>query len=94
MAEHNGHILSFKFLTLVWAGLMVLTAVTVHVAGIDLGYANVVAALGIATAKASLVVLFFMHLRYENRLFQGMVLLCAVVLAIFIGFTFFDVGNR
>ncbi len=92
--QHDHHILSFRFLGLVWLALMGLTALTVFAAGIDFGYANVVAALAIATTKACLVVLFFMHLKYENRLFQGMVLLCFVILAIFIGFTFFDVGHR
>lgn len=92
--EHEHHILSYRFLALVWLALMVLTAVTVYAAGIDFGYGNVVVALAIATTKATLVVLFFMHLKYENRSFQFMVILCFAILAIFIGFTFFDVAAR
>jgi len=78
----------------VWAGLMVLTAVTVEVSTIHLGFLNVVVAMTIASVKASLVVFFFMHLKYENRTLKTMVLVAFVILAIFIGFTFFDTANR
>lgn len=78
----------------VWAALMVLTAVTVEVSTIHLGFLNVVAAMAIASVKASLVVFFFMHLKYENRTLKTMVLVAFVILAIFIGFTFFDTANR
>ena len=78
----------------IWLALLVLTAVTVKVAGIHLGFFNVVVALAIATTKALLVVLFFMHLKYENWLFKGTVLLTFAILAIFIGFTFFDTAYR
>ena len=91
-AQHGP--LSYRFLALVWAGLMVLTATTIGAARIDLGFLNVVAALGIASAKAGLVIFFFMHLKYENRLIKGMVLTAFVILAIAIGLTFVDVGYR
>jgi cytochrome c oxidase subunit 4 len=48
--------------------LVVLTGVTVAVAMLDLGLLNPVAALSIAILKASLVVLFFMHMKYSSRL--------------------------
>jgi cytochrome c oxidase subunit 4 len=47
---------------------MVLTALTTWVAFIDLGRLNVVIMLGIALTKATLVVLYFMHMRYSTRL--------------------------
>jgi cytochrome c oxidase subunit 4 len=47
---------------------MVLTAVTVAVAFLDLRFMNTVVALTIAVTKATLVVLFFMHLKYSTRL--------------------------
>jgi cytochrome c oxidase subunit 4 len=78
----------------VWAALMVLTAITVEVSTIHLGFLNVVSAMTIASVKASLVVFFFMHLKYENRTLKTMVLVAFVILAIFIGFTFFDTANR
>jgi len=92
--EHEHNPLGYGLLTAIWAGLMILTAVTVAVARIDLGFLNVLAALGVASVKACLVVFFFMHLKYENRLIKGMVLTAFVVLAIAIGFTFLDVGYR
>ena len=47
---------------------MVLTAITVAVAFVDLGPLNNVVMLGIAITKATLVVLFFMHVKYSTRL--------------------------
>jgi cytochrome c oxidase subunit 4 len=73
---------------------MVLTGVTVGVASFDFGYLNVLAAMAVASTKALLVIFFFMHLKYENRMLGAFVLLVFVILAIFIGFTFFDVAMR
>ena len=86
--------LSYRFLTLIWAGLMCLTVLTISIAKIDLGYMNVIVALAVASAKASLVIFFFMHLKYENWVIKGMVLAAFVILAIAIGLTFVDVGYR
>jgi cytochrome c oxidase subunit IV len=52
----------------VFAALVVLTGVTTGVAFFDLGLLNPIVALSIAILKASLVVLFFMHLKYGTRL--------------------------
>lgn len=52
----------------VFGTLLLLTALTVLAASIDLGPWNTVAALGIASIKASLVLLYFMHLRWSHRL--------------------------
>lgn len=94
MANEAQHGPGYGLLAGIWVLLLVMTGVTVLVAGIDLGFLNVAAALGIATAKAGLVIFFFMHLKYENRLLKGFVLLVFVILAIFIGFTFFDTAYR
>jgi cytochrome c oxidase subunit 4 len=74
MAEHKeetgsvGHIAPAKLYVTIWAILMVLTGTTVYAASVDLGAFNVVVALLIATIKGTLVVLFFMHLRYSPKL--------------------------
>lgn len=96
MHSENGdhHILSYRLLVGIWAALLVLTVVTVGAAQINFGFLNVVIALTIATSKALLVVLIFMHLRYENRTFHIMVITAFVILAIFIGLTFFDTAYR
>ena len=91
-AQHTP--LSYRLLFGIWLGLMALTTLTIGAARIDLGFLNVVAALGIASAKAGLVIFFFMHLKYENRLIKGMVLTAFVILAIAISLTFVDVGYR
>jgi cytochrome c oxidase subunit IV len=52
----------------VFTALLVLTGVTVLVASFDLGRLNDLVALAIAIIKASLVILFFMHIRYSPRL--------------------------
>ncbi|HEX7486076.1 MAG TPA: cytochrome C oxidase subunit IV family protein [Vicinamibacterales bacterium] len=52
----------------VYAVLVVLTGLTTTVAFFDLGLANPIVALSIAIVKASLVILFFMHLKYGTRL--------------------------
>jgi cytochrome c oxidase subunit 4 len=95
--EHTGeqrHGPGYGLFLGIWAALMCLTALTVWAASFDLGFLNVVAALAIASTKALLVVLFFMHLKYENPALKAMVALSFVVLAIFIGFTFFDTAYR
>jgi cytochrome c oxidase subunit 4 len=58
----------------VYAALVALTVVTVLVSYVHLGMMNVVVALLIASTKASLVALFFMHLKGESRLVWGFAL--------------------
>jgi cytochrome c oxidase subunit 4 len=68
MSENGTHVLPLKVYLLIFGALLVLTGVTVQVAFIDLGFMNTIVALGIACFKASLVVLYFMHLRYASSL--------------------------
>ena len=60
--QHGGP----KIFGITLAALLVLTVITVIVAGFDLGNVYVVVAIGIATVKASLVALIFMHLRHDK----------------------------
>ncbi len=66
MSEH--HVVPVKTYFAVFAALMVFTAITVAAAFVDLGALNNVVMLGIAIAKATLVVLFFMHVKYGTRM--------------------------
>ena len=66
--EHVGHILPFKVYISVLLALLVLTVITVVAAQIDFGNFNMVIAMLIASVKALIVALFFMHLKYENPL--------------------------
>jgi cytochrome c oxidase subunit 4 len=62
------HVMPRRVLLAVWAALMALTILTVSAHAVDFGpSANLLVAMGIATVKASLVVLFFMHLLYDRR---------------------------
>jgi cytochrome c oxidase subunit 4 len=62
------HIDSLKTYTLIFAALLILTAVTSSAAYFDLEPFNIVVALAIAVVKMLLVALFFMHVRYSSRL--------------------------
>jgi cytochrome c oxidase subunit IV len=78
----------------IWAALLVLTYATVAVSRIDLGRLNTIAALTIAVAKALLVVLFFMHIRYSSRLTKLVVVGGFMWLALLIGLTMADEVTR
>jgi cytochrome c oxidase subunit 4 len=64
----NHHIVPLRVYYTIFALLMFATYLTVQIAFFDLGPLNTVAALGIATFKATIVVLFFMHVKYSTRL--------------------------
>jgi cytochrome c oxidase subunit IV len=62
------HVVPVKIYFGTFAVLMIMLAATVGVAYINLGELNVVAAMTIAVAKATLIILYFMHVRYSTRL--------------------------
>jgi cytochrome c oxidase subunit 4 len=68
------HILPTRVYYTIFAILLFCTYLTVQMAFLDLGAMNTVAALAIATFKAALVILFFMHVKYSTRLTWAVVL--------------------
>ena len=84
----------YRIYVLTWISLLILTAITVSVAGMHLGNLSVFAAVLIAAVKAGIVLNFFMHLKYESALFKVMVYVALVALSVFIGITFFDILFR
>ena len=88
------HIVPVRIYLLIFATLVVLTGVTTAVAFVDLGVMNVVVMLLIAFAKATLVVLYFMHVRFTSRLTQLAAASGFAWLAILIGLTLSDVLTR
>lgn len=84
------HTVPYSSYLLIWLGLLVLTALTVALAGIELGRWVIITALAIASIKAALVLNIFMHLKFEDRLFRWFALIAFVTLLIFIVLTFFD----
>jgi cytochrome c oxidase subunit 4 len=88
------HIASNRFYVGIFAALVCLTIATVKVSYYDFGSANIIIAIAIATAKASLVAAFFMHLRHD-KLFNTLAFLAAFLfLGIFILLTNDDLGVR
>jgi len=88
------HIVPVKVYVTVFFTLLVLTATTTAVSAIDLGPWNTVVALGIAVIKATLVVLFFMHVKYSPKLISLVVMGALFWLAILITITFSDFATR
>jgi len=88
------HVTSKKTYFAIFAALLALTYLTVAVSRIDLGRLNTIAALSIAGAKAALVVLFFMHVRYSARLTKLVIVGGFLWLALLIGLTMADIGTR
>lgn len=89
----HAHALPLKVLLGVYGILVVFTILTVAVAYMELGKLNIWVAMIIAVLKASFVVLYFMHLRYDN-LFNGLVLITALLfVALFIAVTMMDTAE-
>jgi cytochrome c oxidase subunit 4 len=88
------HVISYRKLAGVWLALLALTALTVWVAHLNLAVGHVWGSLAIACLKSGLVIAFFMHMKYEGRLLRWLLFMTLVILAIFIGLTFFDVLYR
>ncbi len=72
------HISSVKLYVGIWLALMAGTILTVVAARIDLGPFNPIVALAIATTKAVLVVLFFMHVKYAHEKLTKLVIVTAI----------------
>ncbi len=82
----ENHIIGFKVYFFVLAALLALTGITVGVAQIDFGAFNAFFAMLIATIKAGLVLLYFMNLKYDDRLYSvifGSAVLFVIVLFLF-----------
>ena len=91
MSDHV-HVMPLKVLFGVFAALLVFTVLTVAVTWVDLGSFNLLIALAVAVVKATLVALYFMHLRYDKP-FNALALVSTLVfLALFIGFALLDTG--
>lgn len=78
----------------IFGALMVLTAVTIGVAFVNLGSMNFPVAITIAITKATLVVLFFMHVKYSSRLTKMVVGMAFFFLAILLLLTMTDYLSR
>jgi cytochrome c oxidase subunit 4 len=81
--------------TAVWLALLLLLAGTIAVAKLRLlAQFSVLGSLLIASAKAGLILAFFMHLKYEGRFLKVMLTVAIAALTLLIGLTFVDVWLR
>lgn len=87
------HVTSIRLLVVVWIALMVGTWLTVTATYLDLGPWNIWIGLAIATVKAALVALYFMHMRWDKP-FNAVVFLGAIAfLGLFIGVAMLDTAQ-
>ena len=90
MSEEKTHVVSYKTHLLVLTGLILLTIITVLITSIELGPYNTAAAMIIASFKAAIVLLYFMHLKFDQKIY---IIMFGLVITIFIAVivvTFFD----
>lgn len=90
----HAHISSAGFYAAIFAALIVLTVLTVGQSYVDLGRLNLVVVILIATTKASLVVSFFMHLRYDNKFNALIFISCIFFIGVFFAYTMNDTDRR
>ena len=90
----SGHVSPKGIYYAIFGTLMVLTAVTVGVAFVNLGSFNFPVAIGIAITKATLVILFFMHAKYSSTLTKLFVGTAFFFLFILLGLTMTDYLSR
>lgn len=90
--DHHGfsHPMPIWMLLSVFFALLVLTGLTVYQSTFDLGNAEIWMSLTIATVKAGLVILFFMHLLWDKPLNAIVILGSLIFVALFLGFTLMD----
>lgn len=94
MSEDKHHITPYSTHIFVLLALIFLTVLTVAITWTNLGVWNTTAAMIIAGVKASLVLIYFMHLKFDQKIYRYMVIM---VLALFVAvliLTFFDYMNR
>jgi len=93
--EEKFHKVDPRTYVLVWVGLLILTGITVSLAGMNLRGLSILIPLLVAAMKSGLVLSYFMHLKYETGLlFKLMIPIVLATLTIFIGLTFSDVAFR
>lgn len=93
--EHKEHTnTGYGIYVLVWLGLVSLTLITVSLAGFNLAGLTVVTALLIASVKSTMVINYFMHIKYESALFKVFIAVCIIIFLVMVILTFFDLTYR
>jgi cytochrome c oxidase subunit 4 len=92
--KQASHIVGTRTFMLVWITLLILTGLTIKAAQLRMGEWSMVANIAVASTKAGLVLWFFMHLKYEKRIFKLLLFVPIITISIIIGMTFFDIWYR
>jgi cytochrome c oxidase subunit 4 len=92
--QEKHQLVSYGTYVMIWSALLILTGLTITVSGLNLKNFAIIAAIFIAGFKSTLVLNYFMHLKYESSLFRYMVFLAVFTLVIIIGLTFTDISFR
>ena len=94
-STHEEHaLIPYHVYVLVWATLVVLTGLTVGAHYADMGHVAILTAIMIATVKVTLVMLYFMHLRFASPTLIAMVIFVLAIYAVFLSLTFTDYFAR
>jgi cytochrome c oxidase subunit 4 len=88
------HTVRYRTFIYVWCALIILLGITIAAAKLYISKYSVLINLSIASIKAVLVLMFFMHLKYEGRFLKGLVFITIMALTIIIALTFSDVWFR
>ncbi len=98
MSEHSHseehHVTSYTTYFIVWVVLMILTVTTVYISYLDFGTFNLVIAMVVASIKAAAVALFFMHLKFEDKITWLFAIFPLALLALLMGMTILDTFTR
>lgn len=91
---YGNHVSTLGTYLKVYVALLVLTVVTVGVSYIELGDLSFAVAMIVALTKASVVAAYFMHLKYEDRLYSFVLLAAVFFVGLFFMFTYIDLFSR
>lgn len=94
MDNAGTHITAYRTYAYIWAGLLLLTALTISVGTMHFTKYSVLICLAIASVKAMVVLEYFMHLKYEGVFLKSVILMAIIALTAIIGLTFVDVWYR
>ena len=90
----HAHVSPFLFLCAIFGALIVLTVITVAASRFDFGSANMLIAMAIASVKASLVIAFFMHVKWDTAINKIVFLSSFLFLSLLFIFTLADQATR
>ena len=90
MSEEKHHVVPYRVYVLVLLALLALTFASIGITSIELGEFTVAAALVFACIKSYLVLIYFMHLKYDKKYIAAMVAFVFILFIVVIVITFLD----